>query len=165
MRNVGHFVFISMSGKNSMVDALGLLRSVLRNRQPNTASESGRAPVFMFNRVFFCKCRGSNILRHLNVNLVEPLLPFIYIYIYISGPTKFTFYLWNSCLFSKISITGITAVTPSSALMRPRSRYIEAITKWTPSLTRHFQIHLLEWNVFVPIKMSFLPKGSTGHKS
>ena len=146
MRNVGHFVFISMSGKNSRVAALGLLRSVLRNQQPNTVSESGRAPVFMSTGCYFVNAGGlygtcpygwpRDILRHLCDKCEFGWTAFtLCIYIY----NKFTFYLWNNCL--------IIAVTPSSALMRPRSRYIEAITKWTPSLTRYFQIHLLELNV------------------
>ena len=95
MRNVGHFVFISMSGKNSRIAALGLLRSVLRNRQPNTVSESGRAPVFMSTGCYFVNAGDYMARAHMvdheiycvtcvtNVNLVEPLLHYVYIYTYV----------------------------------------------------------------------------------
>ena len=37
----------------------------------------------------------------------------------------------------------------------------ELETKWTPFRRRHFQLHFLEWNVWIPIKISlkFVPKG------
>ena len=98
MRNVGHFVFISLSDKNSRVAALGLLRSVLRNRQPNTVSESGCAPVFMSTGCYFVNAGGlygtcpygwpRDILRHLCDKCefgwtAFTLCIYVYIYIYI----------------------------------------------------------------------------------
>ena len=86
MRNVGHFVFISMSGKNYRVAALGLLRSVLRNRQPNTASESNRASVFMSTGCSFVNAGVYMARVHMvdhEIYCVTRTAYIIYIYIYI----------------------------------------------------------------------------------
>ena len=35
-----------------------------------------------------------------------------------------------------------------------RRWHIEAGTKWTPFRRRHFPVHFLEWNVWIPVKIS-----------
>ena len=68
----------------------------------------------------------------------------------------------------KVAGSSADTVIPSIGYCHERSqtwmvlKHIEAETKWPLFRRWHFQVHFLEWNVSIPIKISlkFVPKGS-----